>query len=97
MELSEFRRRYHDSQNRFYNSLQAFTTAIEIVAANNPQNRCTINQTVQIISEYAPQVLTNYENLTAIVDEFFNSQPPPKQLMEGAAGVAIAAFLKKKE
>ena len=82
MEITEFKRRYHDSQNRFNSSLQAITTAIEIVAANNPQNLCTVNQTVKIISEYVPRMLTNYEDLTAIVDEFFNSQcsrntPPP--------------------
>ena len=82
MELNELRRRYHDSQNRFRNSLQAIATAIEIVAANNPQPPRKINQTVQIISEYIPQVLTHYEDLTTVVDEFFNSQhsrntPPP--------------------
>ena len=76
MELSEFRRRYHDAQNRFHDNLQAITTAIEIVTAINSQNLRSVNQALQIINDYIPQVLTNYEDLTAIVDEFFNSQSP---------------------
>ena len=74
MELSEFRRRYSDSENRFRNRLQAISTAIEIVVAHNPQNLDTINQTIQIISEYVPQMLADYEDLTELINEFCNSQ-----------------------
>ena len=74
MELSEFRSRYDDSQNRFRNSLQAIITAIEIVAANNPKHLSTFNQSIKAISDYVPQMLTNYEDLTTIIDEFFDSQ-----------------------
>ena len=76
MELSEFRHRYNDAQNRGSNSLQAITTAIEIVVASKPQRLRTINQTLQTINEYVPQVHNDYQELTAIVDEFCNSQQP---------------------
>ena len=76
MELSEFRRRYNDAQNRFSNSLQAITVSIEIVTVIRPQRLYAINQTLQIISEFVPRVHHDYEELTAIVDEFFNSQQP---------------------
>lgn len=76
MELSEFERHYNNAQNRFENSLYAITAAIEIVVASQPQCLRTINPAMQIISEHIPQVLNDYEELTAIVDQFFNSQPP---------------------
>ena len=79
MELSEFRRRYDDSQKRFHNSLQAITTAIEILAANNSQNLWTINQSIQTINQYVPRMLMDYEELTALVDEFCNSQQTRNQ------------------
>ena len=76
MELSEFRRRYNDAQSRLSNSLQAITVALEIVAASRPQRLHSINHTLQTINEYVPRVLNDYQDLTAIVDEFFNSLPP---------------------
>ena len=76
MEFREFRRRYNDAQVRFSNSLQTITAAIEIVAVVQPQRLHSINQIFQIISEYVPLMINDYEELTTIVDEFFNSQPP---------------------
>ena len=74
MEFSEFKHRYNNAQNRFNHSLQAITVAIEVVAAVKPQRLYSINQTFQTISEYVPLMLNDYEELTAIVDEFCNSQ-----------------------
>ena len=76
MELSEFTRRYQEAQNRFHDSLQVITTSIEIVSAINSQNLLSVNQAIQTIDDYIPQVLTNYKDLTAIVDEFFNAHSP---------------------
>lgn len=87
MELSEFRHRYNDAQNRFNESLQAITVAIEIVAANNLQHCHTINQTLQTISEFVPRVFTDYEELTAVIDEFLNSQQSRNNSPQELGGV----------
>lgn len=80
MEFSEFKHRYNNAQDRFSNSLQAITAAIEIVAAVKPQRLHSVNQTFQTISEYVPLMLHDYEELIAIVDEFCNAQQPRKNL-----------------